>query len=199
MGLVWPRDDGFSFLKELTEALFTITFALHFLLFARVSNKPTVCLSWIMPDVSYHPVETLGFMEGQRKFPNAETRRFGANMVFYTWWLLEIGAATISTLALIALIVVLAKVDQQPQQTSVTGGTQVTINTVVAIISTIVRASLLAMVASALNQSPWNWFSKGADGRNGQPGQPLPDLNTFGDAAGSSLASLKLLYKTRFM
>ena len=118
--------------------------------------------------------------------------------LLYEWWMWEFLAMVVSIGAIIALIVVLKDADQQQQQPWMIGNTQLTLNTVISIISTIIRASLLVMVSGALNQSPWNWFAQREHGHNNWSGQPLKDLDTFGGAANSSLASLKLLYRTKF-
>ena len=111
------------------------------------------------------------------------------------WWVWEIVAAIISMSAAIALIVILRDADQQQQRPWFIGNTQLTLNTTIAIISTILRTTLLVMVSGALNQGTWNWFAR--EQNKVHPGRPLKDLNIFGGAANSTLASLKLLYRTR--
>lgn len=118
--------------------------------------------------------------------------------VLYTWWAWEYAAAVVSIGATITLVVVLREADQQQQQPWIIGSTELTLNTVVAIISTTIRASLLVMTAGALNQGPWNWFARKAHDLDQRPGRPLKDLELFGEAASSSWASLKLLYRTKF-
>lgn len=122
----------------------------------------------------------------------------GCNSVIYTWWAWEYAGAIVSIAATIALVVVLREADQQQQRPWMIGSTQLTLNTVVAIISTVIRASLLVMTAGALNQGLWNWFARKSSDREQRPGQPLKDLELFGEAASSSWASLKLLYRTKF-
>ena len=150
--------------------------------------------------------------------PLSKIKRIFADFISNQWWTWEIAAACVSIGATIALIVILKNADQQQQRPWNIGNTQLTLNTVIAIISIIIRASLLVMVAGALNQSPWNWFARKQNGYKQQPsrsllkpwtwfksnfeqeepGRPLKDLDTFGEAANSSWASLKLLYRTRF-
>ena len=144
----------------------------------------------------------------------------GCTKIFNQWWAWEIATACVSIAATIILCVILKNADQQQQRPWAIGNTQLTLNTVIAIDSVIIRASLLTMVAGALNQSPWNWFSKHQTGdqqyyerllnswtwfqvnqdnrEQKQAGRPLKDLDIFGEAANSSWASLKLLYRTRF-
>lgn len=116
----------------------------------------------------------------------------------HNWWAWEISAAVVSVGASAALITVLAKANGRQQQFWNIGSTQLTLNTVVAILSTVIRAALLVTVAGALNQSPWNWFANGQHGHQQRLRRPLKDLDIFGEAAMSSWASLKLLYRTKF-
>jgi Protein of unknown function (DUF3176) len=68
------------------------------------------------------------------------------------WWAWELIAAAVSVAATVALDALLASADQHLQETWTVGSTQLTLNTLVAIIATIIRASLLLVVAGALNQ-----------------------------------------------
>lgn len=139
--------------------------------------------------------------------------------LIFKWWVCEIGASIISIGGSITLLVVLKNADQGPQRPWIIGNTQLTLNTVVAIVSTVIRASLIVMISGALNQSSWNWFAKkqrtdhqqlderpkrenwytrNEKNREMEFGRPLDDLDTFGEAASSSLACLKLLCRTKF-
>ena len=117
------------------------------------------------------------------------------NQFLTTWWAWEIVAAVLSMSAVVALVVVLGDADQQQQRPWLIDDTQLTLNTIIAIISTVLRATLLVMVSGALNQGSWNWFARTQ--HEVELGRPLEDLNIFGEAANSTWASLKLLYRTR--
>lgn len=122
-------------------------------------------------------------------------RRYGRQCVRF-WWAWELIAATVSAVAMVALVALLAKADQHQQQTWGVGNTQLTLNTIVAAIGTIIRSSLLLVVAGALNQSAWNWFASRTGGVEAE-GRPLEDFETFSEAAANLLNSLKLLWRTK--
>ena len=113
------------------------------------------------------------------------------------WWAWELLAAALSIVATIVLIVILRINDGQPQQSFSFGAAQFSLNALIAAISTVVRASLLVATAGALNQSSWNWFLSPPRSNRSPPSKPLKDLDTFGDAASDSLASIKLLFRTK--
>lgn len=122
-------------------------------------------------------------------------RRCGRQFV-HGWWAWELIAATVSVAAMVALVALLAEADQQQQQNWAVGNTQLTLNTVVVAIGTIIRSSLLLVVAGALNQSAWNWFASRTGGVEAE-GQPLEDFETFSEAAANSWSCLKLLWRTK--
>lgn len=123
--------------------------------------------------------------------------RLRGRYVVHGWWAWELIAATVSVAATIALIVLLSEVDRRPQQTWAVGSTQITLNSVVVAIATLVRTSLLLVVAGAVNQSAWNWFASRTKGGVNE-GRPLEDLETFSDATANSWNCLKLLWRTKF-
>jgi Protein of unknown function (DUF3176) len=113
------------------------------------------------------------------------------------WWAWELISAIVCVVATVALIVPLARTDGSQQQSWEIGRTQLSLNALVAVISTVIRASLLLIVAGALNQSVWNWFATPLRRRHHEEGRQLKDLETFGEAAANSWNSVKLLYRTR--
>lgn len=128
--------------------------------------------------------------------PAATEKNSGWERVIQHWWIWELIASAISLVAMIDLVAVLSKVDGRTQRSVMVGDAELTLNTIVAAFSTVIPASLAVMVAGALNQSPWNWFSSKRRGSS-QFGRPLRDLETFGNAANDSWSSLKLLWETK--
>lgn len=122
-------------------------------------------------------------------------RQHGRQLV-HGWWAWELIAATVSVAATAALVGLLADADQRRQQTWAVGNTQLTFNTIVVAIGTIIRSSLLLVVAGALNQGAWNWFAFTTGGVDAK-GRPLKDLETFSEAAANSWNCLKLLWRTK--
>lgn len=112
------------------------------------------------------------------------------------WWAWELIAATVLVTAMVVLIALLAKADQRQQQNWTVGNTQLTFNTIIVAIGTIIRSSLLLVVAGALNQNAWNWFASRTKNVTTE-GQPLKDLEIFSEAAANSWNSLKLLWRTK--
>jgi Protein of unknown function (DUF3176) len=112
------------------------------------------------------------------------------------WWTWELIAAAVTVAAMLGLIDLLAQADRHPRQSWVIGGSQLTLNTLVAAISTVIRSSLLLLVAGALNQCAWNWFATRDAGEQPE-GPPLKDLETFSEAAANPWNCIKLLYQTK--
>ncbi|MCJ1323095.1 hypothetical protein MMC15_008447 [Xylographa vitiligo] len=111
------------------------------------------------------------------------------------WWIWESAAAGVSLTATVVLIALLAQADRRQQQAWAVGSTQLTLNTLVAAVATVIRTSLLLVVAGALNQSAWNWFAEKKKGKDSS-GQPLEDLEIFSEAAANSWNSIRLLFRT---
>ncbi|MCJ1405627.1 hypothetical protein MMC11_008855 [Xylographa trunciseda] len=122
--------------------------------------------------------------------------RRSARRWFRGWWIWELAAAGVSLAATVALVVLLAQADRRQPQAWAVGGMELTLNTLVAAIATVMRTSLLLVVASALNQSAWNWFAAKKSGGDAS-GQPLEDLEIFSEAAANSWNSVRLLIRTR--
>jgi len=131
-----------------------------------------------------------------RSTTSSEGVRWYGRSIMRGWWAWELIAATVSILAMAGLLAVLLYVDRHKQRVWNVGGTQLTVNTIIAAIGTIMRSSLLLVVAGALNQSAWNWFVCKRKDKEFE-GQPLKDFEIFSEAAANSWNSMKLLWRTK--
>ncbi|KAK1853681.1 hypothetical protein CCHR01_03673 [Colletotrichum chrysophilum] len=97
-------------------------------------------------------------------------------------WAFEIMTLLTSVAAFAAIIVLLSIYHEQPQPHMSQG---LNINTIIAILSTIVKATLVYVVAEVIGQSKWSWMSSP---------QLLRHVEYFHDAGKGAGGSLKFLF-----
>ena len=116
--------------------------------------------------------------------PRGDKRR--RQQFFSTWWL-ETSACIISVAALLALTAILWQYKNKP---SPDWPNWLSLNTIVAIFATIVKTSILLVVAQGLGQLKWSWLAEGS-------AKPLQDLVKYDDASRGPIGSLRLLWRLR--
>lgn len=120
---------------------------------------------------------------------NVRSSSFTATILLLRWWLPELFASCLSILSFISLIILVNNYQGRPiQDTNLPPS--LTLNGLIALLSTIVRASLMVPVGSALSQVIWlSLCSKG--------GRRVVDLECADGASRGSWGSLLWLLRAK--
>ena len=123
------------------------------------------------------------------KSPHPKLRRANfLKRLWYDWWLPELLFAGF-TLICLALTWIVLLLFHSKSKRDWPGGDRVTLNTVLSVLATGIDSALLLVVASAMGQLKWVWFTRRT--------RTLEEFEDFDRASRGPLGGLKLLGTTR--
>lgn len=128
----------------------------------------------------------------QEEVPEEDVSQVAASTLD-KWWIVELGALTLSLAALFGIFAMLWIHQDKPAPTTLVTkqvkgyGVRFTLNSYISICSTVFKTSLAVPIAAAISQLKWTWFRRS---------RPLADYVLIEKSKGL-VGSLMLLWKFR--